>query len=138
MEIRAIAKSVRVSPRKVRIVADAIRHLSLEEAMHALQATPRRAAGPLEKTLKSAAANAVNNANLELKSLKIATIMVNEGAALKRFRPSTRGRVHPYKKKSSNITVVLQSVAAQPAVSAKAQKGKSEEAKETEKKGAKK
>lgn len=110
MEVQAVSKSVRVSPRKVRLVADAIRGLSIEEALRVLQVTQKRAATPLIKTLQSAVANAVNNANLERKDLVIGTIMVNGGQALKRFRPSTRGRIHPYKKRSSNITIVVKSV----------------------------
>lgn len=116
MEVRAISKSVRMSPRKVRLVADSIRHLSLERAFEVLQGTQKRGAGPLLKTLQSAVANGVNNLNLDTKELKIKTIMVNEGQALKRFRPSTRGRIHPYKKRGSNIHVVLEAAIASPAV----------------------
>jgi large subunit ribosomal protein L22 len=107
MEVRAIAKSVRVSPRKVRLVADAIRNLSIEEALQVLDAAEKRAALPIAKTLKSAVANAVNNAKLEKGTLLIGSIQVAEGQPLKRFHPSTRGRIHPYKKRSSHITVVL-------------------------------
>lgn len=116
MEIRAVSKSVRVSPRKVRLVADAIRNLSVTEAMYVLQSVEKKAATPLTKTLKSAVANAVNNANLEIESLVVGTVMINAGQALKRFRPSTRGRIHPYKKRSSNITIVVKSVSTTPAV----------------------
>ncbi len=107
MEVRAIAKSVRISPRKVRLVADSIRNLSIDEAVNLLSATEKRAALPLEKALKSAIANATNNAKLETKNLVIGSIIVNEGQALKRYHPSTRGRIHPYKKRSSIITIVL-------------------------------
>ena len=119
MEVRVVAKSVRMSPRKVRLVADAIRKLPLQQAMISLQLADKRAAMPLMKALKSAVANAVNNAKLDLNDLQIASIMVNEAPALKRFHPSTRGRVHPYKRRGSHITIVLQekakvSVQAQP------------------------
>jgi len=107
MEVRAIAKSVRMSPRKIRLVADAVRELSIEQAFLVLSATPNRAAGPIIKTLESAVANAVTNNNLDKQNLVIESIMVNEGAAMKRFHPSSRGRVHPYKKRSSHITIVL-------------------------------
>lgn len=107
MQVRAVAKSVRMSPRKVRLVADAIRQLSIEEAFLVLEATQNRAAGPIVKTLESAIANAVTNNNLAKDSLVIESIVVNEGQALKRFHPSSRGRVHPYKKRSSHITIVL-------------------------------
>lgn len=111
MEVRAISKSVRVSPRKVRLVADAVRHLSVEQALHMLQVTPKRAALPIAKTLQSAVANATNNAKLEKSTLVIGSIQVSEGQVFKRFRPSTRGRIHPYKKRSSTIAVVLKSIA---------------------------
>ncbi len=107
MEIRAVAKSVRMSPRKIRLVADMVRNLSIDNALLALQATPKRAALPLAKTLKSAVANAVNNAGLDKNGLIIESINITEGSSLKRFWPSTRGRIHPYKKRSSNIRIVL-------------------------------
>jgi large subunit ribosomal protein L22 len=107
MEVRAIAKSVRISPRKVRLVADAIRNLPIDDAYRVLQVTEQKAAGPIQKTLKSAVANAVVNANLDAKNLYISTVMVNQGQVLKRFRPSTRGRIHPYKKRGSHLTIIL-------------------------------
>jgi large subunit ribosomal protein L22 len=107
MEVRAIAKSVRISPRKIRLVADAIRNLSIDEALQLLEAAEKRAAGPLTKTINSAVANAINNAKLERANLTIGSIQINEGQPLKRFHPSTRGRIHPYKKRGSHIIVVL-------------------------------
>jgi large subunit ribosomal protein L22 len=107
MEIIAIAKSVRMAPRKVRLVADSVKHLSLDDAMGALITMEKRAATPVAKLLKSAVANAVNNAKLEKNNLEIASINVTDGQALKRFRPSTRGRIHPYKRRSTNIRIVL-------------------------------
>jgi large subunit ribosomal protein L22 len=94
------------------LVADAVRDLSLTNAMVTLQMSNKRAAVPLMKALKSAVANAINNANLDLDNLTIAGIMVNEGTAMKRFHPSTRGRVHPYKRRTSHITIVLKEKAA--------------------------
>src|SRR3989338_2573904 len=107
MEITAISRSVRVSPRKVRLVADAIAEKSVVAALRMLQTMQKRAAYPLEKTIKSAIANAVNNRKLTADSLVIKRLEITEGQALKRFHPSTRGRVHPYKKRSSHIKVVL-------------------------------
>jgi large subunit ribosomal protein L22 len=107
MNIQAVAKNVRVSPRKVRLVADAIRNLGVIDAMNLLQAQEQQAAKSLAKTLKSAVANAVNNAKLDSTNLFISTIMVNQGQSFKRFRPSTRGRIHPYKKRGSNITIIV-------------------------------
>lgn len=107
MEVRAIAKNIRISPRKVRLVADAIRNLSVDNALRVLQAAEQQAAKPLIKAIKSAVANAVNNAKLDVANLAIASLQVSAGQALKRFRPSTRGRIHPYKKRGSTITVIL-------------------------------
>lgn len=107
MEIRAIAKSVRIGPRKIRLIADMIRPLSVDEALLALRSTQKRAALPIEKALKSAIANAVNNAGVERNNLTIESINVNEGASLKRFMPSTRGRIHSYKRRSSHIRIIL-------------------------------
>lgn len=105
--VTAHSKNIRISTRKVRLVADAIRKLSIEDALTALKLSDKRAAGPLETTLKSAVANAVANANMNRNELVISSIIVNEGQAMKRFRPSTRGRVHPYKRRASHITVTL-------------------------------
>lgn len=99
--------SVRVAPRKVRLVADAIRKLSLEEALKSLTVIKNRGSVSLEKTLKSAIANAINNNKLKQEALKIKSIEVSESPSYKRFHPSTRGRVHPYKRKGSNIKIVL-------------------------------
>ena len=112
MEVRAIAKNIRISPRKVRLVADAIRNLSVDNALRVLEAAEKQAAKPLIKAVKSAVANAVNNAKLDAANLAIASLQISQGQALKRFRPSTRGRIHPYKKRGSTITVVLKEMVA--------------------------
>ncbi len=108
MEIIAKSTSVRVSPRKVRLVADSIRMLSVEDALRALTVINKRGSYVLEKTLTSAIANALNNAHAKRENLFIKSIDVNEGISFKRFHPSTRGRVHPYKKRGSNIRIVLE------------------------------
>ncbi len=107
MEIKAIAKSVRVSTRKISLVADMVRNLSINDALITLESKHKRAALPLAKLLKSAVANAVNNAGLDKNNMVIESINVSGGPALKRFWPSTRGRIHPYKKRSTNIRIVL-------------------------------
>ncbi len=109
MEIVAYTKAVRVSPRKVRLVADAIRKQSVAEALRSLSIIDKRGSYSLEKTLRSAVANAVNNNNLQASDLTIKSLEVNEANPLKRFHPSTRGRVHPYKKKASHIRIILES-----------------------------
>lgn len=107
MQISAISRSVRISPRKVRIVADAVRNMTIDNALNNLKLIDKRGSYSLEKTLRSAIANAVNNAKLDKETLAIDRIEVTEGQALKRFHPSTRGRVHPYKRRASNIRVIL-------------------------------
>lgn len=107
MEVQALAKSVKVSPRKVRLVADAIRNKGIDDAFRILFLSEKRAAIVLMKTLRSAVANATNNAKLDRENLMIRSVLVNEGQVMKRFRPSTRGRVHPYKKRGSHIKIVL-------------------------------
>jgi len=107
MEVRAIAKSVRISPRKLRLVADAVKHMPIDKAYGVLEVTHKRAAGIFQKTLKSAVANAVTNAKLDSANLLIASVMINDSAPLKRFHPSTRGRIHPYKKRGSHLTIIL-------------------------------
>ncbi len=141
MEVRAIAKSVRVSPRKLRLVAEAVKHMSIDDAYGALEITHKRAAKVIQKTLKSAVANAITNAKLDQKNLVIASVMVNESQPFKRYRPSTRGRIHPYKKRGSHLTIVLKEkvVASAPMPKAPVKAvAKKEEVKKEEKKEAKK
>ena len=107
MDIVAKAKSIRISARKVRLVTDSIWKLPVESALNVLSVTKKRGATDLEKTLKSAVANAVNNSNLQRDSLFIKSIEITDGPAFKRYHPSTRGRIHPYKKRSTHITIVL-------------------------------
>lgn len=108
MKIVSEIKQLNISPRKVRIVADEIRELPISEALVMLAFTRKRAARPLRKGIESAIANATNNANLSRDSLVFAAIEVNEGSSFKRFRPSTRGRVHPYKRRTSHVRIILE------------------------------
>lgn len=101
-------KNVRISTRKVRYVADSISGLSIDEALDALSVIPNRGSRTIEKALNSAVANAVNNSRLDKNKLVIKHILVNEGKFLKRFRPSTRGRIHPYKLRATNLRIVLE------------------------------
>lgn len=117
MQLVTRINEVKTSPRKVRIVADAIRNLSVSEAEDALSVIEKRGARHLQKALKSAVSNAVNNSNLQKGNLIIKTLDVNEGMVIKRFHPSTRGRIHPYQKRSSNIRIVLEEKVATPVAS---------------------
>lgn len=108
MEVKAVSKSVRISPRKIRLVAAAIRGLLVHEALEKLVLVHKRGTMPLTKLIKSAMSNAVHNSKLNKDILLIKRLEVLDGPSQKRFRPSTRGRAHPYKKRTSNITIVLE------------------------------
>lgn len=108
MKIIARAQSIRISPRKVRLVADGIRNLPLEKALNVLNMAQKRGASVLNAVFKSAIANAISNGKKNKDSLVIKGIEVWDGPAIKRFHPSTRGRVHPYKKRSSHIKIILE------------------------------
>lgn len=107
MEARAIARYIRISPRKVRLVVDLIRGKSLEEARAILRYLNKRAALPVAKVLESAAANAVNNQNMLEDRLFVKAAYVDEGPALKRVLPRARGRADIIKRRTSHITIVL-------------------------------
>lgn len=107
MEYQAIAKNIKVSPRKVRLVADQIRDLSVSGALTTLMVSRKRGAVSLKKALESAMANAVNNNNAKKDDLKIKTISVTEGIRYKRYHFAGRGRTRPYVKRTSHINVVL-------------------------------
>ena len=107
MDITAHAKYIKISPRKVRVVAAAIRRLVPQQALSQLALMPRRAGDPIAKVLQSAIANAKNNAKLAPETLTIKSIVVDGGASQKRWRPVSRGRAHAYKKRTSHIRIVL-------------------------------
>ena len=108
MEVRAVAKYLRVQPRKVRIIADEIRGKSALYAAGLLRYHPSKSARLLRKVLMSAVANAEENHGLSAESLRIATIMVDEGPRLKRFQARAMGRANRILKKTSHITVVVE------------------------------
>ncbi len=100
--------NIRISTRKIRLVTDSISGLTIDEASDALSVIPKRGAKTIDKILKNAVANAVNNSRLEKNNLIIKKIDINQGQSLKRYRPSTRGRTHPYLKRATNIRIVLE------------------------------
>ncbi len=102
-----IAKYIRISPRKVRIVADLIKGKSVDDAYAILTYTPKAASPVLAKVLKSAEANAVNNNGLNREKLYVETAIANPGPVLKRYMPRGRGSASSIKKRTSHITVVL-------------------------------
>lgn len=105
--VTAIAKGVRISPRKVSPVASLVRGRSVADALMILEHTPRRSATPVIKVIKSAQANADHNHNYKPETLKIVEISVVPGPRSKRFRPVSRGMAHPYQKRTSHIRVVV-------------------------------
>jgi large subunit ribosomal protein L22 len=107
IEVRAIARNVRGSPRKAGLVADVVRGKSVNEALAVLRFLPQRAARDLFKVVQSAAANAETNFNLDPNELYIVRVTADKGRTLKRFRPKARGRVGPILKRSSHLTVIV-------------------------------
>jgi large subunit ribosomal protein L22 len=112
MEARAIARSVGMSPRKVRLVVDLIRGRPVNEAYSILRFSKKAATEPIEKTLKSAVANAQVKADeagesLDVDDLFVREVFVDEGRTQKRFRPRAMGRASPIMKRSSQITIIV-------------------------------
>ncbi len=108
MEARAVARYVRVSPRKARLVVDLIRGKSVPEAQAILRFTPRGAAEVVEKVLNSAVANAEKNLHVRGEDLIVGTTFVDEGPTIKRIRPRAMGRAYRINKRTSHITVVVE------------------------------
>lgn len=106
---RAVAKYVRISPFKVRIVLDIIRGRSYTEAVAILKNTPKAACEPLLKVVDSAAANAEHNLGMNKADLYVAEAFADQGPILKRIQPVSKGRAHRINKRTSHITVVLDS-----------------------------
>ena len=107
MEAKAVAKYVRISPRKASLVLDLIRGKKAGEAIAILRHTPRAASPIIEKVLNSAIANAEHNNNMDVESLVISQAYANQGPTLKRFRPRAMGRASRINKRTSHITLVL-------------------------------
>lgn len=105
--VKAQLKHLRIAPRKVRLVADAIRMKKVGEAMQILSFLPKRSSEPLQKLLHSAEANAKHNFNLDGADLYIAEIRVDAGPVLKRYSPRAMGRATLIRKKTSHITLIL-------------------------------
>jgi large subunit ribosomal protein L22 len=108
--VRAYVKGEDQAPRKVALIASLVRGRSVADALVILDHTPKRAALVVRKAIASAAANATNNHGLDGKTLQISTLSVTAGPRLKRFKPASRGRALPFKKKSSHILVEVSGV----------------------------
>jgi large subunit ribosomal protein L22 len=133
MEIISEAKYIRVSPRKMRLVAQAVKKLTPQAALDQLSVMPKSAALPIALALKSAIANASHNNKLTLGQIYIKEMIVSGGPVLKRFQPVSRGRAHSIKKRMSHIKVILADNQSQSA-NLKSQNVKSQMVVEKEKK----
>lgn len=107
MEVKAVAKNLGVSAHKIRFVVNLVRGKKIDEALAILRFTPTPSARLVAKVVKSAAANAEHNFQMDPGELKIVKIYADEGTSLKRFRPRSRGQVSPIIKRSSHITVIV-------------------------------
>ena len=107
MEARAIAKNVRIAPRKARLVIDLVRGKSVIEADNILSNINKESARLIRKVLISATANATNNLGLKQEDLKVSEAYINEGLVMKRMKFGSRGHVDPIKKRTSHITIVV-------------------------------
>ena len=107
MEARAYLKHARISPRKVQIVLDLIRNKELGIAAAILKHTPKAASEPLQKLLKSAAANGEHNHNMDPERMYVAECFATPGPVLKRIQPVSKGRAHRILKRTSHVTMVL-------------------------------
>lgn len=107
MEAKAITKYVRVSPLKVRLVMDVVRGKPVDRALAELRYMPQKAAREVAKTIKSAAANAVENFDMIQTDLVIKRIYADEGPSLKRFMPRARGMANQIKRRTTHITVIV-------------------------------
>jgi len=111
--VKAVAKYIHMSSRKVRLVVDLVRHRDVPEALVMLRFLPKAAAKPVEKAIRSAAANAEESHGLSPEELFVARIAADEGPTMKRGQPGPRGRFKPILRRSTHITVVLGERAAQ-------------------------
>lgn len=110
MESKAVARYIRMSPQKVRLVADLIRGKKVQEARNTLLYTRKYAAGIVATVLKSAVANAAQNPNIDENVLYVKEVFVDQGPSLKRWRARAQGRAAGIKKRTSHITVILDEI----------------------------
>ena len=107
MEAKAVGRYIRISPYKVRQVVNLIRGKNVDEALAILKFTPKKASLVVEKVLRSAIANAEHNYNMDRDNLYISKIFVDQGPALKRYKPRAFGRADLIRRRTSHITVVV-------------------------------
>ena len=107
MEAVARARYIRISPTKARLVADLVRGKPVEQALHVLAFTPKAAARLLKRVMDSAVANAESKGDIDVDTLFVKEIVIQEGPTWKRFQPRAMGRATPIRKRTSHITVIL-------------------------------
>lgn len=107
MEARAVARYIRMSPRKVRLVADVVKGRPVQQALDLLRFMPKAAAAEVAAAIRSAVANAEQNLHLSAEDLYVLSIVANEGPRMKRYRPRAHGRVGPVLKRSTHIDVTV-------------------------------
>jgi large subunit ribosomal protein L22 len=107
MQVKAIARYVRISPRKVQMLAEAIKGQPVEKALNILRFMPQKAAGIVEKVLRSAVANADQKPDLDVDTLVVANLTADRGPMFKRFHARARGRGVRILKRTSHVTVIL-------------------------------
>ena len=107
MEAKAIAKYVRMSPRKARLVANLIKGKDIQEAEAILRYTPNKAAKDIQKVLLSATANAENNLELDRENLVVKSAIIDQGPSIKRIKPRAQGRADRMVHRTSHVTVVV-------------------------------
>ncbi len=107
MEAKAVAKHLRITARKARLVTDLIKGKEANKAVAILKSTPKKAAGMVEKVLNSAIANAENNHDMFVDDLIVKRAFVDEGPTMKRWKPRAQGQASPINKRTSHITIVL-------------------------------
>jgi large subunit ribosomal protein L22 len=107
MEAKALAKHIRISPRKIKPIANLVRGKKVDEAKAILKFTPRKGAKILLKVLESAAANAENNHNMNSDELYVSEVYANQGPSMKRFVAGSMGRANPILHRTSHIGVVV-------------------------------
>lgn len=130
--MHAHLRKIRISSKKVNLVAGMVREKSVKEALTLLEFTPKKAAKVLYKVIQSAGANATNNFKQDLDTLVIKEIIVNQGPTYKRFQPVSKGRAHPILKRTSHVTVKVESDPELVAKFQKANAGKRKKAAPTE------
>src|SRR3989339_1842996 len=112
MEVKATAKYIKISPRKMRLVLTAVRGLKIEEALNQLKFINKEAVKPVAKLINSVVANAEHNFDLDRKNLYIKELRADQGPTLKRWAPKARGRATPIRKRTNHIVITLDELVA--------------------------